>query len=71
MEKKKLKFERVDENGRKRTVTLRKQKIKHDFFSAWSKKMAYVLGVVVTDGTIQPNFMRPSKRNSLLPPPKR
>ena len=48
--KKKLKFDR--ENGR--TVVLRAQETDEGFFDRWSPEMAYVLGVVASDGNLSP-----------------
>lgn len=41
-----------DENG-ETLITLRKVNINKKFFSSWSEMMAYVLGVIYTDGNLQ------------------
>jgi len=51
----KLIFERTDEDGQIRSVTLQKNIYNEDFFSEWSDKMAYVLGVICTDGYLSPS----------------
>ncbi len=51
----KVKFEHTDEDGQRRLVTLQKNIYNEDFFSGWSDKMAYVLGVICTDGNLNPN----------------
>jgi len=54
----KVSFERMDENGNVREVTLQKNKLNEKFFKAWSNQMAYVLGVIYTDGNLRPGVFR-------------
>ena len=60
----KLKFERTDEDGQSRSVTLQKNIYNEDFFSAWSDKMAYVLGIICTDGNLYPCKNKDSLKKS-------
>lgn len=53
-ERGKIAFERTDEEGNRQTVTLQKNTYNETFFSSWSAKMAYVLGVIYTDGNLSP-----------------
>jgi hypothetical protein len=48
----KLSFERIDENGQKHSVTLRKIEVDENFFSSWSPEMAWVLGLIFSDGNL-------------------
>lgn len=50
----------MDENGNERLILQRSLKINENFFSTWSKEMAYVLGVIYTDG----NLFHDPKRGS-------
>ena len=50
----KLMFERADDDGQRQSVTLQKNIYNEDFFSEWSDEMAYVLGVICTDGHLHP-----------------
>jgi hypothetical protein len=62
----KLIFERTDEDGQSRSVTLQKNIYNEDFFSEWSDKMAYVLGVICTDGHIRPSkYKDPFKKSKV------
>lgn len=45
-------FDRKLSDGETERIYLRKHKINETFFSSWSDKMAYVLGVIYTDGNI-------------------
>jgi len=61
----KLKFQRPDG----RTVTLQKQRHNETFFNIWTPAMAYVLGVIITDGWLIPGRRRdPSSRAFSTPP---
>ena len=51
----KLSFERTDEDGQSHSVTLQQNIYNEDFFTEWSDKMAYVVGVICTDGNLNPN----------------
>ena len=63
----KVMFERTDENGQTRSVTLQKNIYKENFFSEWSDKMAYVLGVICTDGNLSPSKYKDPLKKSKLP----
>ena len=52
LDKDKLTFFRKKDDDEGHSVTLRKIRYKKDFFSAWSAEMAYVLGVIYTDGNV-------------------
>jgi predicted DNA-binding protein YlxM (UPF0122 family) len=54
LDKKKIVFKTVDEEGNERLVIPGSIKINEDFFRHWSNEMAYVLGVIYTDGNINP-----------------
>lgn len=54
----KLRFERIDEDGTSTFVTLKKVNVNEDFFSSWSSKMAYALGIICTDGNLNPGRIR-------------
>ena len=43
----------VDESGDKKDIVLEKTKIDKTFFKQWSPEMAYVLGVLYSDGNLQ------------------
>ena len=49
--------------GKSESFVLKKRVVNESFFSSWSKEMAWVLGVVYTDGSIDPgrqeNTLRP------------
>jgi hypothetical protein len=48
----KLVFERTDAGGHTHSVVLHKVKLNKKFFSTWTNEMAYVLGVIYTDGCL-------------------
>ena len=52
--KDKLKFERINEDGTSSFISLRKINVNENYFSSWSSAMAYVLGVICTDGNLNP-----------------
>ncbi len=54
----------VDVSGSKKTTLLEKVKINEAFFKKWSPEMAYVLGVLYTDGNLLP---RRTYRGSKVP----
>jgi hypothetical protein len=61
----KLKFERATNGNEPRIVTLQKQTVRKGFFSNWSQEMAYVLGVIYTDGCMLLGKNRdPNTRNN-------
>jgi hypothetical protein len=60
---------RPDDTGNATAITFQKTKHKEDFFSSWSPEMAYVLGVIYTDGNLTPGSLRdPSSKTTLLVP---
>lgn len=66
----KLKFERLMEDGTNSSVLLRKINVNENFFSSWSPPMAYVLGVICTDGNLDPGRIREpwrAKSSSTIP----
>jgi hypothetical protein len=48
----KLVFERTDAEGHSHSIVLQKVKLNEKLFSSWSDEMAYVLGVIYTDGCL-------------------
>jgi hypothetical protein len=52
LDREKIKFTRINGNSQRYKITLKKQYINGGFFSNWSKEMAYVLGVIYTDGNL-------------------
>lgn len=66
----KLKFERLNEDGTSSFVSLKKVNVNENFFSSWSPAMAYVLGVICTDGNLDPGKIREpwrAKSSSTIP----
>jgi hypothetical protein len=63
----KIKRTRIDDESQAHKVILKKTLVNESFFSIWSPKMAYVLGMIYTDGNIFPSGKRdPSKKKALL-----
>jgi predicted DNA-binding protein YlxM (UPF0122 family)/transcriptional regulator with XRE-family HTH domain len=60
--KDKLQIKRLNEDGSSSFVLLKKTNVNEDFFSSWSSAMAYVLGVIYTDGNLNPGRIRESWR---------
>ncbi len=54
----KVSFDRIGENGKVEKVTLQKNRLNEKFFRGWSNPMAYVLGVIYTDGNVRPGLLR-------------
>lgn len=52
--KEKIIFNREDELGNKTKVIAQKNIVNNDFFKSWFPAMAYVLGVLYTDGSLRP-----------------
>jgi len=68
--KDKLKFERLNEDGTNYFVSVKKINVNEKFFSSWSSGMAYVLGVLYTDGTLNQGRIREpwrAKSTSTMP----
>jgi len=53
-DRQKLSYTKKDETGRERLVSPSSIQINDNFFSSWSNEMAYVLGVIFTDGKHKP-----------------
>jgi hypothetical protein len=58
LERGKLTVERTNEAGETRQVTLERRSFDHDFIKSWSPAMAYVLGLLFTDGCLVPGSNR-------------
>ena len=54
LDKGKIIRENVSYDGKEQFVTLEKVILNENFFSSWSPEMAYVLGVIYTDGNLHP-----------------
>jgi len=52
LEKGKIKIEKIDEYGKSNITTLVSIKYDLNFFKCWTDEMAYVLGVLLTDGCL-------------------
>ena len=68
--KDKLKFKRLNEDGTSYFVSVKKINVNEDFFSSWSSAMAYVTGVICTDGNLDPGRIREpwrAKSSSTIP----
>ena len=57
-------FQRIDELGNNSQVSLQKIALNNNFFKSWSPAMAYVLGVIFTDGNLIPGSKRDSTYKS-------
>jgi len=44
---------RIDSTGQRRPVVYQKVEVNKHFFNSWSQDMAYVLGIIYTDGNLQ------------------
>jgi hypothetical protein len=64
MDKGKLVRTRIDSAGNESKVTLSKHTMDNTFFKSWSPAMAYVLGVIYTDGNLLPSSKRDSTYQS-------
>jgi len=58
LEEGKVSFNIVNDNGEKIAITLQRNKVDINFFKKWSDQMAYVLGVIYTDGNLRPGILR-------------
>ena len=63
LQKEKIQFERTDAEGIQSYITLKKVNVNENFFSSWSSEMAYVLGVIYTDGNLNPGRIREPHRS--------
>ncbi len=61
----KIQYYFTNENGATEKKTLRKVRFNKTFFTRWSKEMAYVLGVIYTDGTLRLDIRQNSQMGSL------
>jgi len=52
LDREKVKRTIIDDESQKHKVILKKQRTNESFFSIWSPKMAYVLGIIYTDGNL-------------------
>lgn len=69
IDRQKLFFSHIDENGNERLVVLGSFSINENFFSSWSKEMAYVLGVIFTDGYLDSGSkLDPSRKTTTKSP---
>lgn len=50
----KIALVRTNKLGKDERIVLQKREVNEDFFSSWSKEMAWVLGIIYTDGYIDP-----------------
>lgn len=51
-------------SGQRHTVVYQKIEVNEHFFDSWSQEMAYVLGIIYTDGNLQaPRLMDPTGRD--------
>ena len=65
----KISYTITDENGNEKLVIPSSIQINENFFSSWSNEMAYVLGVIFTDGNINPGRKRdPSQKTTSTSP---
>jgi hypothetical protein len=62
----KLSFKRIDAMGNESQVFLQKININKLFFKTWSSQMAYVLGVIYTDGSLLQGRKRGTDHGSRL-----
>ena len=60
----KKKVRRIDESGHRSVTTLDRVDVNERFFSVWSPAMAYVLGLVYTDGCLSPGHKIDPRRTS-------
>jgi hypothetical protein len=51
-DREKIIFKRIDEQGNETQVVANTISVNEEFFSKWSPEMAYVLGVICTDGNL-------------------
>lgn len=69
LDRQKIAFKIVGEDGNERLVIPGSIEIDEDFFRHWSNEMAYVLGVIYTDGHINPGRkLDPSQKTTTMSP---
>jgi hypothetical protein len=59
---------RIDDSGQISVTTLDRVDVNEGFFSVWSPAMAYVLGVIYTDGSVDPGYKIDPSRRSISKP---
>jgi hypothetical protein len=65
----KVSYTKIDENGNEKEVLLEISYYKKDFFKTWSAEMAYLLGLIYTDGHLDPGRkLDPSRKTNLTIP---
>ena len=64
LDKDKVSFNRVNDDGINQSITLKKINLNESFFSKWTEEMAYVLGLIYTDGYLNPGRRADSARKS-------
>jgi hypothetical protein len=62
----KISYSIVDEAGEERIVTHKGYKINDRFFKNWSKEMAYVVGIIYTDGNLYHDPVKKQYRISIF-----
>src|SRR4030042_2540334 len=68
-DRQKISFTKIDETGKERLIIPGSIQINENFYSSWSNEMAYVLGVIFTDGNINPGSKRdPSQKTTTRSP---
>jgi len=60
----KISFERQDEKGGITTITHSAQKLNEAFFRHWTPEMAWVLGVIYSDGSFEPGRIKDPTRKT-------
>jgi hypothetical protein len=69
LDRQKIAFKIVGEDGNERLVIPGSIKINENFFRHWTNEMAYVLGVIYTDGHINPGRkLDPSQKTTTMSP---
>lgn len=66
MNRGKIKQSVTKSNGQTKEITLHKIHFNEGFFSKWSNEMAYVLGLIYTDGNIDPGILNDPTRKTTL-----
>jgi predicted DNA-binding protein YlxM (UPF0122 family) len=61
-DQRKISYTIIDEAGEERIITHKGFEIDENFFKVWSKEMAYVLGVLYTDGNLYHDQIRKTYR---------
>ena len=52
LDREKIKFTQINDDSQEHLIILKKQRTNESFFSDWSPEMAYVLGIIYTDGNL-------------------